>query len=106
MGSIKVTHRVRDRPDRQRKWTDSRSGANVPGMLGAIEFVDAGDHAKNFGRNLQVKMLLQDNGWVVGRIKGSHTQMVKDGRAVTVPHPKKGPRAGLMHAILKQSGLK
>ena len=27
--------------------------------------------------------LLQDNGWVVGRIKGSHTQMVKDGRAVT-----------------------
>lgn len=75
-------------------------------MLGAIEFVDAGDHAKNFGRNLQVKMLLQDYGWIVGRINGSHTQMVKDGRAVTVPHPMKDLGVGLAHSILKQSGLK
>ena len=51
-------------------------------------------------------MLLQDNGRVVGRIKGSHTQMVKDGRAVTVPHPKKDLGVGLAHSILKQSGLK
>lgn len=54
----------------------------------------------------QLMQLLKDNGFEIGRIKGSHHQMKKDGRVVTVPHPKKDLGAGLVNAILKQAGLK
>jgi predicted RNA binding protein YcfA (HicA-like mRNA interferase family) len=50
--------------------------------------------------------LLKENGFEVSRIKGSHHQMTKSGKTVTVPHPKKDLGIGLVNAILKQAGLK
>ena len=51
--------------------------------------------------------LLQKNGYVVVRVKGSHHRLCEPGRhgVVTVPHPKKDFGIGLVKAILKQAGL-
>ena len=49
---------------------------------------------------------LQRAGWTLARIRGSHHQLVKDGKTVTVPHPKKDLGIGLVNAIRKQAGLK
>ena len=49
--------------------------------------------------------LLEKAGWVLTRTRGSHRQYTKDGRTVTVPHPKKDLGVGLVKAIRKQSGL-
>jgi predicted RNA binding protein YcfA (HicA-like mRNA interferase family) len=48
---------------------------------------------------------LKAAGWIVARVKGSHHQLVKGGRTVTVPHPKKDLPIGLVRAIRKQAGL-
>lgn len=48
---------------------------------------------------------LEAAGWKLKRIKGSHHQFVKDGRTITVPHPKKDLGIGLVKAIRKQAGL-
>ena len=45
-------------------------------------------------------------GWELNRTRGSHFQFRKDGRVVTVPHPKKDLGVGLVKAIRKQAGLK
>ena len=50
--------------------------------------------------------ILEAHGWTVGRIKGSHHQMVKGGRAIPVPHPKKDLGIGLVNSILKRAGIK
>ena len=50
--------------------------------------------------------VLTRGGWVHSRTKGSHHQFTKDGKAVTVPHPKKDLGLGLVKAILKQAGIK
>ena len=49
--------------------------------------------------------LLEKAGWVLTRTRGSHRQYTKDGRTVTVPHPKKDLGVGLVRAIRKQAGL-
>jgi predicted RNA binding protein YcfA (HicA-like mRNA interferase family) len=51
---------------------------------------------------------LKKAGWKVIRIRGSHHQMVHSdcNYVITVPHPKKELGKGLVHAILKQAGLK
>ncbi|MDX8409877.1 MAG: type II toxin-antitoxin system HicA family toxin [Mariprofundales bacterium] len=51
---------------------------------------------------------LEKMGWKVVRSRGSHHQMRHPDHAhtITVPHPKKELGKGLLHAILKQSGLK
>ena len=49
---------------------------------------------------------LQRTGWKLARVRGSHHQLVKDGKTVTVPHPKKDLGIGLVNAIRKQAGLK
>ena len=52
--------------------------------------------------------MLQDDGWVIARTKGSHHHMkhpIKLG-LVTVPHPKKDLPIGTVSSILKQAGLK
>ena len=49
---------------------------------------------------------LQAAGWNIARVRGSHHQLVKDGKTVTVPHPKKDLGLGLVKAIRKQAGLK
>jgi predicted RNA binding protein YcfA (HicA-like mRNA interferase family) len=48
---------------------------------------------------------LKAAGWTVARVRGSHHQLVKDARTVTVPHPKKDLPVGLVRAIRKQAGL-
>ncbi|MCV6587608.1 MAG: type II toxin-antitoxin system HicA family toxin [Marinobacterium sp.] len=52
--------------------------------------------------------LLEKNGWVLLRVKGSHhhyTHPDNPGRVVTVPHPRRNLATGLVKTILKQSGL-
>jgi predicted RNA binding protein YcfA (HicA-like mRNA interferase family) len=44
-------------------------------------------------------------GWELVRTRGSHHQFRKDGRVVTIPHPKKDLGVGLVKAIRKQAGL-
>ena len=50
---------------------------------------------------------LEKAGWVLSRTKGSHHQFKhKDYRLpITVPHPKKDLKIGLVKAIKKQAGL-
>jgi predicted RNA binding protein YcfA (HicA-like mRNA interferase family) len=51
---------------------------------------------------------LQKAGWVLRAVRGSHhifNHPTLPGH-VTVPHPKKDLGKGLVHAILKQAGLK
>ena len=53
--------------------------------------------------------LLQAAGWTEVRVKGSHHQFAhpaNPGKVVTVPHPKKELGKGLVHVILKETGLK
>ncbi|HMN47308.1 MAG TPA: type II toxin-antitoxin system HicA family toxin [Povalibacter sp.] len=51
---------------------------------------------------------LQDAGWVLRSIHGSHHVFQHPARPghLTVPHPKKDLGKGLIHKILKQAGLK
>lgn len=52
--------------------------------------------------------MLEDDGWELVRITGSHHHFkhpTKKG-LVTVPHPKKDLPAGTVNSVLKQSGLK
>jgi predicted RNA binding protein YcfA (HicA-like mRNA interferase family) len=56
----------------------------------------------------QLKKLLEDHGWLLDRISGSHHIMVRDGsRSIPVPvHGSSDLPKGLVHAILKQAGIK
>lgn len=49
---------------------------------------------------------LQQNGWKLVRINGSHHVLQKDGKTEVIPiHGKDVPK-GLLEAILKRTGLK
>jgi predicted RNA binding protein YcfA (HicA-like mRNA interferase family) len=51
---------------------------------------------------------LQDDGWVLRGVKGSHhvfTHPTKPGH-ISVPHPRKDLGVGLANKLLKQAGLK
>lgn len=50
---------------------------------------------------------LEAAGWVLVRIKGSHHQFKHPNQKLplTVPHPKKDLKVGLVKAIRKQAGL-
>lgn len=50
---------------------------------------------------------LEQNGWVVVRIKGSHHQLKHDliRLTITVPHPKKDLPKGTVKRILKDAGI-
>jgi predicted RNA binding protein YcfA (HicA-like mRNA interferase family) len=52
--------------------------------------------------------MLQDDGWIIVRTKGSHHHMKHQAKPglVTVPHPKKDLPIGTVSSILKQAGLK
>jgi predicted RNA binding protein YcfA (HicA-like mRNA interferase family) len=58
-------------------------------------------------KSKELILLLEANGWVLCRVKGSHhvfTHPVKGGH-VSVPHPKKELGKGLVHKLLKQAGI-
>ncbi len=51
--------------------------------------------------------LLEQNGWTLDRIAGSHHIMIYDGKTISVPvHGNKALPAGLLNSLLKQTGLK
>ena len=50
--------------------------------------------------------LLEKNGWVEARIKGSHHVMKKDGKTEIIPVHGKDVPTGLLNTILKRTGLK
>lgn len=56
--------------------------------------------------NELIKRMLKA-GWVLRGVKGSHHVYVHPQRPghVTVPHPRKDLGAGLLHKLLKQTGL-
>ena len=50
---------------------------------------------------------LKADGWVLGRVNGSHHIMLKSGVAVPVPvHGSRDVGAGLLSAIARQTGVK
>ena len=55
----------------------------------------------------QVVRLLQERGWIVARVRGSHYIMYRNGyRPVAVPvHGKKDLGPGLLKAICRQTDL-
>ncbi len=56
----------------------------------------------------QLIKLLEDDGWTLRSVKGSHhvfVHPVKPGH-LTVPHPKSDLGKGLVSKLLKQAGLK
>lgn len=55
----------------------------------------------------QLIKLLKDKGWILDRIEGSHHIMVKGDKTLSVPvHSNKDLGKGLLHALMKQGGLK
>jgi predicted RNA binding protein YcfA (HicA-like mRNA interferase family) len=55
----------------------------------------------------QVVAKLQDAGWVLDRIRGSHHILTKDGKAVPIPvHGSRDLGAGLLAKIQRQTGVK
>lgn len=51
--------------------------------------------------------LLESHGWVDKRQAGSHHQLFKDGKRVTVPvHGNEDLKKKIEHKILKEAGLK
>jgi predicted RNA binding protein YcfA (HicA-like mRNA interferase family) len=55
----------------------------------------------------EILRMLEEDGWYVHKISGSHHQMkhpTKTGK-VTVPHPKKDLPTKTLASILKQAGL-
>jgi predicted RNA binding protein YcfA (HicA-like mRNA interferase family) len=49
---------------------------------------------------------LQQDGWQIARIKGSHYIMKKNGEMVSVPFHNTEMRKGTLESILKDAGLK
>jgi predicted RNA binding protein YcfA (HicA-like mRNA interferase family) len=56
----------------------------------------------------QLKKILELNGWRLDRISGSHHIMIQEGsRSIPIPvHGSVDLPKGLVHAILKQAGIK
>ena len=56
----------------------------------------------------QLCKILEENGWILARISGSHHVYIKDGeeaRIVVPVHGNKEIKIGLLKAILKTAGL-
>ncbi len=50
--------------------------------------------------------VLQQNGWAIVRIKGSHHVIQKDGKTQVIPIHGKDVPTGLLNKILKDTGMK
>ncbi len=57
-------------------------------------------------RDKDLLKLLQKNGWVVKRVKGSHHVMQKDNKIQIIAVHNKDVPTGLLNKILKETGLK
>jgi predicted RNA binding protein YcfA (HicA-like mRNA interferase family) len=55
----------------------------------------------------QLVKLLQQNDWRLDRVEGSHHILTKGDKTLSVPvHGSKDLGKGLLHALMKQGGLK
>jgi predicted RNA binding protein YcfA (HicA-like mRNA interferase family) len=55
----------------------------------------------------QLIKLLQEKGWHLDRIEGSHHILIKGNKTLSVPvHGSKDLGKGLLHALMRQGGLK
>jgi predicted RNA binding protein YcfA (HicA-like mRNA interferase family) len=55
----------------------------------------------------QLIKLLQEKGWQVDRTEGSHHILIKGTKTLSVPvHGSNDIGKGLLHALMKQGGLK
>jgi len=55
----------------------------------------------------QLIKLIQQNGWRLDRVEGSHHILTKGDRTLSVPvHGSKDLGKSLLHALMKQGGLK
>lgn len=51
--------------------------------------------------------LLEENGWVLDRVRGSHHIMIKDDKTLSVPvHGSKDLGKGLLNRLLKDGEIK
>ena len=50
--------------------------------------------------------LLEQNGWKLDRIRGSHHIMIKGSKTVSVPVHNTDIGSGLLHKLMTQTGLK
>jgi len=51
--------------------------------------------------------MLKENGWHLDRVEGSHHILMKGGNTLSVPvHGNKDMGKGLLHALMKQGGLR
>ena len=57
-------------------------------------------------RDKDLMKLLQNNGWTLKRINGSHHVLQKGNQTETIPIHGKDVPTGLLHKILKRTGLK
>ena len=57
-------------------------------------------------KDKELVRLLQNNGWSLDRIHGSHYILVKGNKKLSVPVHGRDMKKGLETAILKQAGLK
>ncbi len=57
-------------------------------------------------KDVELLGLLQKNGWVLDRVKGSHHILVKGNQTISLPVHKEDMKKGLENAILKKAGLK
>ena len=57
-------------------------------------------------KDKELVKLLQNNGWTLDRIHGSHYILVKGNQTLSVPVHGKDTKKGLELAILKKAGLK
>jgi predicted RNA binding protein YcfA (HicA-like mRNA interferase family) len=56
-------------------------------------------------RGKELVKLLEQNGWAIKRIKGSHHYMGKGDKSVSVPVHNRELGTGIVSAILKQAGI-
>ncbi|MBJ7313293.1 type II toxin-antitoxin system HicA family toxin [Rugamonas sp. CCM 8940] len=58
--------------------------------------------------NAELIKLLEQSGWVLRGVKGSHHVYTHPGQGghISIPHPKKDLGVGLVSTLLKQAGLK
>ena len=54
--------------------------------------------------NKKILKRLKAEGWTLRNVVGSHHQFTKDGKRITVPHPKKDLPKGTARAIAKAAG--
>lgn len=57
-------------------------------------------------KDKELLKLLQNNGWNLDRVHGSHYILVKDKHTLSVPVHGKDMKKGLELALLKKAGLK